>query len=41
MTKFDHIISLLAPVLATKVRDLILRPVLEQPYAILEEQLIK
>ena len=35
MTKFDHISSSLAPELATKARDLILRFVLEQPYDLL------
>lgn len=40
-TKFDHIVASLAPEFATEVRDLILNPPRDNPYATLKEQLIK
>ena len=40
-TKFDYIISSLAPEVATEVRDLILQPPEDTPYDKLKEQLIK
>ena len=40
-TKFDHIVASLAPEFATEVRDLILNPPRDNPYATLKEELIK
>ena len=40
-TKFDYIVSSLAPEIATEVRDLILQPPKDTPYDKLKEQLIK
>ena len=40
-TKFDHIVASLAPEFATEVRDLILNPPRDNPYATPKEQLIK
>ena len=40
-TKFDYIVSSLAPEIATEVRDLILQPPDDTPYDKLKEQLIK
>ena len=35
-TKFDHIIALLSPEVATEVRDLILKPPSDNPYNVLQ-----
>ena len=40
-TKFDHVIASLSPEVATKVRDLILKPPEAEPYSVLKEQLVK
>ena len=40
-TKFDHVVSSLAPEVATEVRDLILSPPASTPYDQLKQQLIK
>ncbi len=40
-SKFDHVISSLAPEYAAEVRDLVLRPPGERPYEVLKEQLIR
>ena len=40
-TKFDYIVSSLAPELATEVRDLVLQPPDDTPYDKIKEQLIK
>lgn len=40
-SKFDHVISSLAPEYAAEVRDLVLRPPGERPYDVLKEQLIR
>ena len=40
-TKFDHVVSCLAPEYATEVRDLLLEPPGEQPYETLKAQLTK
>ena len=40
-TMFDYVISSLSPEFATEVRDLVLKPPADQPYATLKAQLIK
>ena len=40
-TKFDHVIAVLAPEVATEVRDLILNPPDDAPYDLLKTALIK
>ena len=40
-TKFDYVVSCLAPQFATEVRDLLLEPPAEQPYENLKAQLTK
>ena len=40
-TKFDYIVSTLAPDTATEVQDLILTPPADNPYTALKEELIK
>jgi len=40
-SKFDHVVSSLAPEYAAEVRDLLLRPPADNPYTTLREQLIK
>ena len=40
-TKFNHVVSCLAPEYATKVRDLLLEPPAEQPYETLKAQMTK
>ena len=40
-TRFNYVIASLSHEVTTKVRDLILKPPTDTPYAILKEQLIK
>ena len=40
-TKFDHVIAVLAPEVATEVRDIILNPLEDTPYDLLKAVLIK
>ena len=40
-TKLDHVVAMLAPEIATEVRDFILTPPMENPYDTFKAQLIK
>eukprot|EP00117_Sycon_ciliatum_P016101 scpid34875/ scgid15677/ len=40
-TKFDHVVSALAPEFVQEIRDLVLRPPNVNPYTTIKEQLIK
>ena len=40
-TRFDYVIASLSPEVATKIRDLILKPPETTPYKVLKEQLIR
>ncbi len=40
-SKFDHVVSSLAPEFAAEVRDLRIRPPADNPYSALKEQLTK
>ena len=40
-TRFDHVIAVLAPEVATEVRDLIINPPADTPYDLLKAALIK
>ncbi len=40
-TMFDYVVSSLSPIIATEIRDLLLKPPAEDPYEVLKAELIK